>query len=332
MQKSGNKLKNELQDLILANDYSRAITLLYNQQSNEWPQLKQGVDSLSSVQQNKFFFDGYEIYTQFNPGRINSTIADVSPEAVKKSKCLLCKDNLPKEQQGIIYKDKYSILCNPFPIFSNHLTISSIRHTPQRIKTYFTNLLDISRDIQDYCFLYNGPESGASVPGHHHFQACKKESLPINIDYEGLKNEYGKEFINNGVTINAIDDGIRKVFTLESDSSKSLVKIFNVFYSLYAPISKSQVEPMMNIISSFEPETGWRVIIIFREKHRPDAYFKEDDENILVSPATIDLGGVLVTPLEKDFRKIDKETVKRIFREVSMGKEEFEYIKMKLEE
>ena len=331
MQKSGNNLQNELQDLILANDYSRAISLLYNRQSNDWPLLKQGIDSLSSVEQKKFFFDGYEIYTQFNPGRINSTIADVSPEAVKKNKCLLCAENLPKEQQGIIYKDKYSILCNPFPVFYNHLTISSILHTPQRIKKYFANLLDISRDIPDYSFLYNGPESGASVPGHHHFQACKKESIPINIDYEGLKNEYGKEFISNGVVINAIDDGIRKVFALESDSSKSLVKLFNTLYSLYSPVSKSHVEPMMNIISSFEPETGWRILLTFRKKHRPDAYFKEDDENILVSPATIDLGGVLVTPLEKDFKKIDKEIIKMIFREVSMGKEEFEYIKTKLE-
>ena len=87
---------------------------------------------------------------------------------------------------------------------------------------------------------------------------------------------------------------------------------------------------MMNIISSYEKEVGWRLIIFFRKKHRPDAYFKEDDDNILVSPASIDLSGVLITPLEKDFKKIDKEIITSIYREVSMGKEEFEYLKMKL--
>ncbi len=330
MQNSGNNLQNELQDLILANKYAQAISLLYSRQSDEWPLLRQGIDSLSSVEIKKYFFDGYEIHAQFNSGRINSTIANVSPEAVKNRECFLCTENLPKEQQGIIYKDKYSILCNPFPIFVNHLTISSISHTPQRIKKSFSDLLGISNDIPDYCFIYNGPESGASAPDHLHFQTCKKESLPINIDYEGLKNEFGEEILNNGVTINAIDDGIRKMFTLESDSLSALVKIFNELYSLYAPLSKSHVEPRLNIISSYEPEAGWRVIIFFRKKHRPDAYFKEDDENILVSPASIDLGGVLVIPLEKDFKKIDKETIVQIFREVSLGKEEFEYLKTKL--
>ncbi len=332
MQKSGNKLQKEVQDLILADNYSKAISLFYDQQSEEWPLLKMGTESLSTVEFKKHFFDSYEINTQFNPGRINSTMANVSPEAVKKRKCFLCTENLPVEQQGIIYKDKYSILCNPYPIFENHLTVSGISHIPQRIKKYFTDLLEISNDIPDYSFMYNGPESGASAPDHLHFQACKKESLPINIDYEGLKNEFGEEITNNGVTIYAIDDGIRKIFVLESDSSKSLVKIFDVIYSLYAQISKSHVEPMMNIISSYEPETGWRIIIFFRKKHRPDAYFKENDENILVSPASIDLGGVLVTPLEKDFKKIDKDIIRQIFREVSMGKEEFEYLKTKLKE
>ncbi len=332
MQKSGNKLQNELQDLILAGDYSKAVSLLYNQQSNAWPLLKQGIESLSSADLKKYFFDGYEINAQFNPGRINSTLANVSPKAVKKRECFLCAENLPKEQQGIIYKDKYSILCNPFPIFINHLTISSISHLPQRIKKSFSDLLEISSDIADYSFIYNGPESGASAPDHLHFQACKKESLPINIDYEGLKNEFGEEIISNGVVVRAIDDGTRKIFSLESDSAKSLIKIFNIIYSLYAIISKSHVEPMMNIISSYEEETGWRIMIFFRKKHRPDAYFKEDDENILVSPASIDLGGVLVIPLEKDFKKIDKDIISGIFREVSMGKEEFEYLKAKLKE
>ncbi len=332
MQKQVNKVQTKLQELVLAEDYSQAISVLCGQQSEDWPLLRKGVESLSSIEHKKYFFDGYEIYAQFNPGRINSTIANVSPEAIKKRECFLCTENLPKEEEGIIYKDDYTILCNPYPIFPGHLTISSISHTPQRIKKSFINLLEMSRDIRDYCILYNGPESGASVPDHHHFQACRKESLPVYNDYEGLKNEFGEEIANNETAIYAVDDGIRKMLILESDSSKFLVKVFNRIYSLYAAISKSHVEPMMNIISYYEQESGWRVIIFFRKKHRPDAFFKEDDENILVSPATIDLGGVLIIPLEKDFRKIDKELITHIFREVSIGKEEFEYIKTKLKE
>ena len=335
MQKKNNSsdagsIKDELQDLVRQNKFSEAVLLLFKQQSENWKLLKEGQDALSSVKTNKFFFNGYEIHTQFNPLRINSTTANVSAEAVKNRQCFLCIENLPEGQEGIIYKEKYSILCNPYPIFREHLTVSSIEHRPQRIKKSFKDMLLISRDFNNYCFIYNGPESGASAPDHLHFQACKKESLPINLDYEGLKNEYGEEIVKNEMTIYAIDDGIRKMLSLESVSAQALVKSFNKIYNSYLLIAKSHVEPMMNIITTCEEETGWRVIIFFRKKHRPDAYFKEDDDNILVSPASIDLGGVLITPLEKDFRKIDKDIISQIFGEVAIGMEEFEYIKTRI--
>jgi dihydrodipicolinate synthase/N-acetylneuraminate lyase len=44
------------------------------------------------------------------------------------------------------------------------------------------------------------------------------------------------------------------------------------------------------------------------------------------------MGGVLVTPFEKDFKKIDRDILSQIYREVSVGKEEFEYLKTKLSE
>ncbi len=336
MKKTGNNttnadsIKDELQNLVLEDRFSEAIDLLFKQQIKNWRLLKKGLDALNAVESRKFSFDGYQIYTQFNPLRINSTTALVSPEAIKNRQCFLCIENLPLEQKGIIYKEKYSVLCNPYPIFPAHLTVSSIEHRPQRIKKSFTDLLHISRDFNNYCFIYNGPESGASAPDHLHFQACKKDSLPINTDYEGLKNEYGEELIKNNVSVCAINDGIRRMLSLESMSAQILTKTFNKIYNSYLLIAKSHVEPMMNVISTYEEESGWRVIIFFRKKHRPDVYFKEGENNILVSPASIDLGGVLITPLEKDFRKIDKDIITQIFREVVVGKEEFEYLKLKL--
>ncbi len=322
--------EDELKNLINENKFSEAVSFLFKQQSENWELLKNGLSSLNSINTKKFYFDGYEVLTQFNPLRLNSTMANVSPEAVKKRQCFICIENLPREQKGIIYKEKYIILCNPFPIFPVHLTISSIEHTPQRIKKSFTDLLQLSKDFSEFTIVYNGPESGASAPDHLHFQACRKDSLPIDIDYEGMKNEFGEEVTAGEVSVTAVDDGMRRIFSLEGTSDSLMNKTFNRIYSLYAPIAKSHVEPMMNIICTYEIESGWRVIIFFRKKHRPDAYFEENDGNILVSPASIDLGGVLITPLEKDFRKIDKDLVVSIFREVSIGKEEFEYIKTKL--
>jgi Domain of unknown function (DUF4922) len=321
----------EFQQLVDENRISEAINLLYKNQSENWPLLKQSLENLTLDKTKKFFFDGYEIRMQFNHGRIVSTTADVSVEAIKKRECFLCIENLPKEEQSVLYDNKYLVLCNPYPIFPGHLTCSNIEHIPQRIKNNFVNLIRISKDLPEITFLYNGPEAGASAPDHHHFQACRKNSFPIENDFDGLKNEYGTELISDeDLSVFAVDDGIRKFISIESLSHEITVKTFNDFYEAYSQISKGNLEPKMNIVSSYYEESGWRVIIFLRDKHRPDAYFKKDDENILVSPASIDLGGVLITPLEKDFMKIDKDMIKQIYSEVSLGKEGFDFLKMKL--
>ncbi|HSD64853.1 MAG TPA: DUF4922 domain-containing protein [Ignavibacteriaceae bacterium] len=321
--------KSKLQDLINQNKFSDAISFLFNKQQKDWPLLQQGLEALSEVRSKKFIFDGYEIRTQYNPGRINSTTANVSTESIKNRKCFLCAENLPEKQEGILYNDYYSILLNPYPIFPQHLTISSLDHKPQRIKNTFNDMIQLSKDLTDFIIVYNGPESGASAPDHFHFQACKKDRMPVYNDYNNLKKKYGEEIRNNDVKVYGIDDGIRRIISIESPSSNDLIKTFRNIYDLYSIISKSHVEPMMNILTFYD-ETEWKVIIFFRKKHRPDAYFRENEYNILVSPASVDLGGVLITPLEKDFNKIDKETITQIFREVLIGKEEFEYLKTKL--
>ncbi|MCK7467759.1 MAG: DUF4922 domain-containing protein [Desulfosudis oleivorans] len=46
--------------------------------------------------------------------------------------------------------------------------------------------------------------------------------------------------------------------------------------------------------------------------------FKEGDERIVVSPGVVEMAGVLVTPMEKDFERLDTEAVEGIYREVSL--------------
>jgi hypothetical protein len=79
-------------------------------------------------------------------------------------------------------------------------------------------------------------------------------------------------------------------------------------------------EPMINIISFYEEEYGWRVIIFLRAKHRPAVFFAEGDEKMLVSPAAIDLGGAVIFPREEDFNRITKEKITEIFKEVFVDK------------
>jgi hypothetical protein len=77
---------------------------------------------------------------------------------------------------------------------------------------------------------------------------------------------------------------------------------------------------MVNMIGSFSGN-GWRLIIFPRGKHRPSAYFEEGDGKILVSPAAVDIGGLVITPIEKDFLRLDGPTLEGIFQEVSVSHE-----------
>ena len=97
----------------------------------------------------------------------------------------------------------------------------------------------------------------------------------------------------------------------------------------FKKVSEAKEEPMLNILSYFADEK-WRVILFPRMKHRPAQYFQEGERNILLSPASVDMGGVLITPLEKDFKKINVDDVKDIFKQITIPTEFYEYFKSKL--
>mgnify|MGYP000124377028 FL=1 len=67
-----------------------------------------------------------------------------------------------------------------------------------------------------------------------------------------------------------------------------------------------------------------------RKQHRPTCYFAEGDANILISPASVDMGGVFITPLQKDFEKISADDIKTILDEVCLSEAEAEEIANKL--
>jgi hypothetical protein len=85
-------------------------------------------------------------------------------------------------------------------------------------------------------------------------------------------------------------------------------------------------ETLMNLVSFYENEFGWRVIIFLRAKHRPAVFFAEDETKMLVSPASIDLGGVCIFPREEDFNRITKEQIARIFKEVFVDEQKLELL------
>jgi hypothetical protein len=305
------------------NNFADAAKRLFEIQSVEWHMLKAGFQSLETVKSKSFQFGGYKIKAQFNAGRITSTSAKVDPKSISERKCFLCIENLPAEQRGVLFNHNYIILCNPFPIFPTHFTITNKKHQPQRIIDTFSDMLDLSKDLsKHYTVIYNGPRCGASAPDHLHFQAGNKFFMPIDDEFHQIKNEYGKEiFEDDNLSVFAVDDGVRKFISIESLDKELVVNTFNKFYKTYSGLMNEEKEPMINLVSFFEEEYGWRVIIFLRAKHRPAVFFAEDESKMLVSPAAIDLGGVCVFPREEDFNRITKEEIAEIFKEVFVSEE-----------
>jgi hypothetical protein len=320
--------RSELSHNLTSKDLGGKVKALLTQQKKAWNLCSNGYNSLSSVELRNFEFDGFNIKVQFNPGRIISSSAKVDEKSINNRACFLCYDHLPPEQKGILYENNFIILCNPYPIFNEHFTIVNIEHLPQLIEDTFNIPLNLSRDLgKNYTIFYNGPKCGASAPDHLHFQAGNKSFMPIDSEYENIKITLGEKIVDeNDFRVYAVDNYLRKFFSIESGSIEILAKAFDTFYNIYEKVSAKGEEPMMNILFGYENET-WKVIIFPRSKHRPSQYFAQGEENILISPAGVDLGGVLITPREKDFKRITKEIITDIYRQITITTEYFEFIK-----
>jgi hypothetical protein len=306
-------------------DYSTAADYLFNSQLVNWSLLNKNYDSLTNVQSKSIWFDGFKLKVQFNPERIKSTLAKVDEDSVKSRKCFLCIENLPAEQKGILLLNDFILLCNPYPILPRHFTISSVKHRPQQVLESFSDLLELTRMLSPgYSLIYNGPACGASAPDHLHFQAGTKNFISVENDIQQLKNDFGRIVLEDEyITISFINDGLRKIIFIESIDKKEVEKRFRLIYKIFRNQALGQLEPMMNILSYYDEEIGWSLIIFMRSKHRPDCFYENDPGNILISPAAIDLAGVVVTPREEDYLKVDKELLSRIFNEVSLDQKSF---------
>lgn len=312
----------QLNYIIENGELSEAAQMLFELQCNDWQMCRDNYEQLKNVRLKEFRFGSYKIKAQYNPGRLISTSAKVDPKSIQERKCFLCEENLPPEQRGIIYKNSYSILINPYPIFPIHFTLTNLQHQPQRIIDTFPDLLSFSKDLsKKFTVIYNGPRCGASAPDHLHFQAGNKFFMPIDDEADLISNEFGEIIIDNEeIVALAVDDGLRKFLHIESANENQLIKFFNHFYKVYSDILNESQEPLLNIISFYDSEFGWRLIIFLRAKHRSHHYYEQSDKQILVSPAAIDLGGVCIFPREEDFNKLNEELIKEIFSEVFIDK------------
>lgn len=305
----------------------QALTLLDRQRKN-WVAAENNYSALSQVKVKKLNVDGFTVIVQFNPARIVSSAAKVDTKSIQERKCFLCAANRPVAQEGLPFGDEYTILVNPFPIFPEHFTIPVNVHEKQRIFHRYGDMLELAQVLDKFTVFYNGPKCGASAPDHMHFQAGNQGFLPIEKEWKAVDREviYRKP----GLNLYILNDYLRSTFVIESERKDEAVRAFNTIYSML-PVKDNEEEPMMNLLTWYE-SGRWVTCLFPRGKHRPDCYYTEGDDNLLISPASVDFGGVFITPLEKDFNKISEKNIRTVFKEVSLSKKETERLVERIKE
>ncbi len=290
---------------------------LLSEQKETWLDLEQGYESLKDTMAREITCNGFSVKVQRNPGRIRSTLADVGDKSINERLCFLCLNNLPEDQKGVLYHEKFLVLCNPMPVFSGHFTIAHLIHQPQAITEHIDILLDLTSDFDsNWSVLYNGPRCGASAPDHLHFQAIPSGKMPIEKEIMDRKRCIQTVRID-GVRIYRAQGLGRELIILEGVDPKDIAGVFKRIVAELKKVFNTDNEPMMSIIGSHD-RGKLRIMVFPRAKHRPDAFFREGDARVVVSPAVIEMGGVLVTPMERDFERLDASAVEDIFNEVSL--------------
>ncbi|PKQ60861.1 hypothetical protein BZG02_17840 [Labilibaculum filiforme] len=308
----------KLEDLLKEKSSTQILGDFLNDQLKNWPLATGNYKGLEKVEEKEFQFENFKIKVQFNPERIRSSVAKVDSKSIENRACFLCLDKLPAEQAGIAHGNDFVILVNPFPIIPQHFTIPKVDHIDQSFLANLEGMLSLCKSMIGYTLFYNGPKCGASAPDHMHFQAGTKNFMPVETEYAVLKN-LQSELLSDSkkVEVRAFPNYLRKMISIESESKNEMINAVSVFYQTFSEMQAEEKEPMLNAICSFVD--GKYIMHLFpRKLHRPSQFFAEGDQQLLISPASVDFGGVFITPRREDFEKITSSDVVDIFKQVSV--------------
>lgn len=150
-----------------------------------------------------------EFRAQYNPKRakrFDGSGVRTPPANVKSLNggCFLCRENIRWQQQHAqvgfeinMTGDVYHAWMNPFPLLPNHVVIAEEDHISQEwdaggkrqggvtLSRLLGDLCEIARYLPNHIGFYNGVDAGASIPGHLHFQFCRRRPDEPAFPLEG---------------------------------------------------------------------------------------------------------------------------------------------------
>ncbi len=291
------------------------LDTFFEEQTTKWELAAQNHEKLKEVELNSFSFHDFQVYVQHNPARILSTTAKTSTAPVYGEHCPLCEKYRNEQQKAIVYQNKYDIMVNPYPILEKHFTIAEKEHLKQGLKARLGDILALAHDLGGYTIIYNGPGAGASIPDHMHFQAVPQDILPVEREIKQVEKE--ELFNEDSNRLYSLKDYLRTCLVLESSSADWLIYfVEKKLWKEYASVMEFEGEWMLNAICFFK-EGSWTLIFFPRKAHRPSQFFLGEGK-ILISPGTIDMSGMFITPRREDYNKMNKELIEEIYTQITL--------------
>lgn len=295
-------------------DLSDVALKMLNEQMLEWPTVGRRFKALRHLLVRELVLNRYcHVLVQFNPDRIRSSAADISPGALEKRACFLCPQGRDSLQRSIPFGD-YRIQVNPFPIFPAHFTVTYHQHVPQCIIDRFSDFLAVMKALDKLTVFYNGPHCGASAPDHCHFQACTRGMIPLEREW-GLCLSELIETVGTS-SLSRLRDYFRTVFVLKGTSTENLKLLFDKWLR-GLPVTEGEYEPRMNLIGYYEGGE-YIVFLLPRGSSRPHCFYAKDESQRTVSPASVEMGGLFITPVEKDYQGLSVTDVVGILDECTL--------------
>ena len=307
-----------------------SLQRFFDRQLRQWPETLQRYRELTNVQTKELHLEQFTLTAQYNPARIRSTGASITRQALAERPCFLCDNNRPKEQISKV-TNEYELLVNPYPILPMHFTLPTRRHQPQRIKPMYGDMLALLSKHPELTLLYNGPRCGASAPDHAHLQAGTTGVLPLQKEWQRLSRNLTVILQPTpDASLAVIDDYPCPALLIRAKGKKASERLFVQLYENMPMPDEGEEEPMMNIVAWRDGE-NYLSVVFPREKHRPDCYHATaEDERLIVSPGAVDMAGMLITPREEDFMRIDAEKAQAILRECALSPEKMELLRKNL--
>ncbi|MDR2475445.1 MAG: DUF4922 domain-containing protein, partial [Bacteroidales bacterium] len=164
--------------------FNEAAIELFDTQLKNWELAEKNYRSFGANRQKTIQLGNSRVILQHNPARIVSAASKIKPDEAPKRPCFLCPQQLPPQQQKVQLNDLFCLLVNPYPIFYPHFTIAATQHISQQIFPYLPDMLYFSKKLNNFTVFFNGAGAGASAPDHLHFQACKKNSMPVETEWD----------------------------------------------------------------------------------------------------------------------------------------------------